>query len=72
MAATPTSTSNLVTLARLHAALDSVVEIEQYVAEVRLPLHKRRTSDRLVALATEMRGLLAGLVVDSAPRARIE
>jgi hypothetical protein len=72
MVASPTSTSNLVTLARLHAALDGVVEIEQHFAEIRLPFHKRRACNRLVALAAEMRGLLAGLVVDGAPRGHTE
>jgi hypothetical protein len=54
MATPRASAPDFVTLASLHAALDSIIEIEELFGQIRaVP-----TADRLVALAAELRALV--------------
>lgn len=61
--ATPKSVApDLVTLANLHAALDSMLEVEALIDAMRLPVAGVPAKPRLAALATEMRTLLTQLL----------
>jgi hypothetical protein len=58
---------DLVTLASLQAALDSVVEIEELFTQVYLPIHTASSARRLNLLASEMRSLLVRLLHIESP-----
>lgn len=49
-------------LARLHAALDSVLEIESLLARAVVPFGSQHRAVRLEALAAEMREILRSLL----------
>jgi hypothetical protein len=53
---------DFVTLASLHAALDSVLEIEALLSQIHMPERPVPPARRLTALATEMRELLTNLL----------
>jgi len=53
---------DLVTLANLHAALDSVLEIESLLERTQFPPRAIPAAPRLNALANEMRTLLVELL----------
>ena len=53
---------NLVTLASLHAALDSILDIEALFSQIHLPVRAATVEKRLNALASEMRKLLVDLL----------
>lgn len=55
--------SDLATLARLHAALDSVVETEQVIAAIHDSSARAAAVTRVSALLGEARELLRGLLV---------
>lgn len=60
--ASPESAADLATLARLHAALDSVVETEQVIAAIHDSSASRAAVVRVSALLGEARELLRGLL----------
>jgi hypothetical protein len=53
---------DFVTLASLHAALDSVLELETLLSQIHMPERPVPPARRLGALATEMRELLTNLL----------
>lgn len=55
--------ADLATLARIHAALDSVVETEQVIAAIHDSSASRAAMVRIGALLGEARELLSGLLV---------
>lgn len=59
----PDTVADLATLARLHAALDSVVETEQVIAAIHEGSASRAAVVRVSALLGEARELLRGLLV---------
>ena len=53
---------DFVSLAHLHAALDSVLEIERLLDRATVPLASQHRAERLEALAAEMREILRSLL----------
>jgi len=53
---------DLMSTAALHAALDGIVEIEDLLARVHVPIHARRRAQRLEMLAAELRSVLIDLL----------
>ena len=62
MATPKAAAPDLVTLANLHAALDSVLEVEVLIERMKLPPAGVPAKPRLAALAGEMRALLTQLL----------